>query len=205
MHPLTDDFLALWENGGPPNEDALREFTTRLFKMEQAHVFACIRRRVDNYHDAEDICVETFELAYRAWSQMPSPPENPSLFRYLARIYINRCWNWLRTKGRHPVESLTPDESGPEEDRMSTLATGSDSDPEAILEAQEALAIARRCLSMLNPTQRKVIELSYGAQLTDDDIARELGATPANIRQIRHRALARMRDMMQARRVPDAL
>ena len=49
------------------------------------------------------------------------------------------------------------------------------------------------CLERLAERERSVLILSFHAERTALEVARELGLTPANVRVIRHRALARLR------------
>ena len=49
------------------------------------------------------------------------------------------------------------------------------------------------CLTRLAERERTVVLLTFYAERTADEVARELGASAGNVRVIRHRALARLR------------
>ena len=53
------------------------------------------------------------------------------------------------------------------------------------------------CLEHLGERERSVLVLTFRAEQTALEVARELGLTAANVRVIRHRALARLRGCMQ--------
>ena len=53
------------------------------------------------------------------------------------------------------------------------------------------------CLGRLAPRERTVIVLTFYAERDGDAIARELGTSAGNVRVIRHRALARLRECLE--------
>lgn len=55
------------------------------------------------------------------------------------------------------------------------------------------------CLSRLSERERSVLILSFFADKPAEEVARELGLTPVNARVIRHRALLRLRECMNAK------
>lgn len=55
------------------------------------------------------------------------------------------------------------------------------------------------CLGRLAERERSVLILSFFADKPAGEVARELGLTPVNARVIRHRALLRLRECMNAK------
>jgi RNA polymerase sigma-70 factor (ECF subfamily) len=55
------------------------------------------------------------------------------------------------------------------------------------------------CLDRLAERERSVLILSFFADKPAEEVARELGLTPVNARVIRHRALLKLRDCMNAK------
>jgi RNA polymerase sigma-70 factor (ECF subfamily) len=53
------------------------------------------------------------------------------------------------------------------------------------------------CLECLSERERSVVVLSFYAECRSDDIGSQLGLSPANVRVVRHRALARLRACME--------
>jgi RNA polymerase sigma-70 factor (ECF subfamily) len=56
-----------------------------------------------------------------------------------------------------------------------------------------------RCLQGLSERERSVVVLSFYADRPSAEIATEVGLTPANVRVVRHRALGRLRQCLEAR------
>lgn len=54
-----------------------------------------------------------------------------------------------------------------------------------------------RCLSGLSERERSIVVLTFYAERPSPEIAAELGLSPANVRVVRHRALARMRTCLE--------
>src|SRR5438105_437902 len=55
----------------------------------------------------------------------------------------------------------------------------------------------RRCLERLSERERSVVVLSFYAERRSAEIASEVGLSAANVRVVRHRALARLRGCME--------
>jgi RNA polymerase sigma-70 factor (ECF subfamily) len=56
------------------------------------------------------------------------------------------------------------------------------------------------CLEGLSERERSVVVLSFYAERRSDEIGSDLGLSPANVRVVRHRALARLRACMEGAR-----
>jgi len=71
-------------------------------------------------------------------------------------------------------------------------------DSEAWTEPEESRALEQprlvRCLEALAERERSVLVLSFFAERPADETARELGLSAPNVRVIRHRALAKLRE-----------
>lgn len=53
------------------------------------------------------------------------------------------------------------------------------------------------CMGRLSPRERAVVALTFYAERSTEDIARELATSPGNVRVVRHRALARLHECME--------
>jgi len=74
-------------------------------------------------------------------------------------------------------------------------------DVEESVEPEESRALERprlvRCLQALVERERSVLVLSFFAERPADETGRELGLSAANVRVIRHRAIAKLRECME--------
>ncbi len=71
---------------------------------------------------------------------------------------------------------------------------GSDLSPLAVSDAPPVdFERVTRCLGGLSERERSVVVLSFYAERRSDEIGAELRLSPANVRVVRHRALARLR------------
>jgi RNA polymerase sigma-70 factor (ECF subfamily) len=67
------------------------------------------------------------------------------------------------------------------------------SEPEAALDLDRLAA----CLAGVSERERTVLVLTFHSDRSADEIAAELGMSAGNVRVVRHRALARLRDCME--------
>jgi RNA polymerase sigma-70 factor (ECF subfamily) len=78
---------------------------------------------------------------------------------------------------------------------------GSDLAPAVISDALPLdLGRVTLCLEGLSERERSVVVLSFYAERRSDEIGAELGLRPANVRVVRHRALARLRACVEGAR-----
>ena len=171
--------------------DAFRFVVERYGKVLHGTAYMLTRDR----SLAEDLVQETFLLAWRNISAFKS---GTNLKAWLLRILVNRTISEQRRK-RVPQIEL---EEG----------VGMLSDPGQV----EELALRnvereriRRALEMLPPDQRQAIVLRYYAELTAPEIAQTLGWREGTVRSRLHRAMARLRPLLnegdvQAVGLPDA-
>jgi RNA polymerase sigma factor (sigma-70 family) len=106
---------------------------------------------------------------------------------WLCRIADNLCLDMLRRQRRHRVRPIDDSDSGVHASFASEIATGDDRD---------AVLGAHRLLDALKPEERRLAVLYYVDELTQDEIAAELGLSRRTVGK-RVRAL-----LKQARKVP---
>jgi RNA polymerase sigma-70 factor (ECF subfamily) len=143
------------------NQDAFAE----LYRQHIRYVRA-IGRSILRSRDLEDMCQETFLLAFMRLDSF----EGNSKFRtWITRIAINRCLMILR-KGRQAgnVESHLV-----QMDTDQCLVARRD----AQLEGIGARLDLERLMGMLKPEQRQILEMAYVEDMPDLQIAETLGTT----------------------------
>jgi RNA polymerase sigma-70 factor (sigma-E family) len=132
---------------------------------------------------AEDLLQLALERAYRHWGRVcrSGDPE-----RYVRRILANAANDRWRRAARRPERPLGPGEAGP--------VAGDQAD----VVAERDFLI--RALAGLPPRQRTVLVLRYYNDLSEAEIADELGCSVGTVKSHASRGLARLREAA----VPDA-
>ena len=145
---------------------------TQLFAAERVPMVHLATLLVGSVAVAEELVQEAFVAVTQRWDQIDRPGA------YLRTSVVNKCTSALR---RRSVESRFR-ASSPQESNYWI--------PEQLIELRIALA----CLS---DRQRTVVVLRYFADMPDAEIAETLGARPATVRSLAHRAMAVLRKELE--------
>lgn len=184
------------------SHDALAE----LYDRHHIAVFTAAARTTGDRSLASDVVQETFLALWNRAEQFD--PARGSLRAWLLTIARNRAVDQLRARQRHhraaPFSSFravdADDASGSERlaESGSPVAFGStDAAPEQSMlqrEAREGIAAA---LGALSPRERTVVELAYGAGLSQSEIASHLGWPIGTVKTRTRRALRLLREQLE--------
>jgi RNA polymerase sigma-70 factor (sigma-E family) len=130
---------------------------------------------------AEDLVQETFARLYPVWARV-AHADVP--LAYVRRTLVNTFLNGKRGgRGREILLAEAPDRVG---------------DPDPAINVSDQ-ALVRELLDRLGPRPRAVLVLRYLHDLTDAEIAADLGCRQATVRSIASRALSSLRDSERAR------
>lgn len=130
---------------------------------------------------AEDLVQETFARLYPVWPRV-AQAEVP--LAYVRRTLVNTFLNGKRSsRGREVLLAEAPDRVG-------------DPDPAIHVSDQD---LVRQLLDRLAPRPRAVLVLRYLNDLSDAEIAADLGCRQATVRSIASRALSMLRAEERAR------
>lgn len=167
-------------------ETLVREHTARLL--------AVARRYMRNEEDARDAVQEAFIAAFRAMERFEG---GSSLSTWLHRIAINCCLMKLRSGRRHPEASI--EELLPTFDETGHRVLGDEAWPESIetvLERDQTRGQVRAAIDRLPEKYRSVILLRDIEELSTEEAARALGATPTAVKIRLHRARQALRQLL---------
>ena len=117
---------------------------------------------------SQDVVQDAFVSVHRAWSRVREPRA------YLRRAVVNACTSHHRRRFR-------------EQARMPRA------DAHAELEADELFDV----LAALPDRQRAAVVLRYWHDLDENQIADALGCRPGTVGSLLHRAIARLREVME--------
>jgi RNA polymerase sigma factor (sigma-70 family) len=187
--------MTLTYRGGDEQEREQEEAFERLsetIRLHGARVFGYVRHlvkrtRLSPAAPAEDIWSDLLLLASQRIVRSPaSLPPNPDRFAaWLMRAALYICLNKARRE-RTERESLAEYGAIVAEEELSGLI---EEEPLARLELHSLL-------DMLEPEERNILRMSIVEGRTSGDIANALGLTSANVRQMKRRAIAKVRQAL---------
>jgi RNA polymerase sigma-70 factor (ECF subfamily) len=152
---------------------------TDIYSRYFDRIYAYLRVRLGNAHDAEDAAQQVFMQVYRALPRFDSNRSEP-LQAWLFAIARNQMITAVR--GRRPVEPADPARLQLLRERAGTHEVERRSES---IEDPRLLAAVER----LPASQRHVIALRYVLGLTIREIATAMDRSPHAVRQLHHRAL----------------
>lgn len=126
-----------------------------------------------NYHDAEDMAQTALSRTYQAWGRV----RRDDAHLYARRIMINAIIDRRRRRRLLEVRA--------EPSRIATNDTGLT----AAADRDELL----RMLTMLTSRERAVVVLRYYFDLSEEQVAHELGVSRGTVKSTASRALAKLR------------
>ena len=164
------------------DEAALAE----LYNLYFPRVYRYILARMGNPFDAEDLTEEVFLRVLDAIGrfQWREAPFSAWLFRIAHNAVIShRRKEGARGRSSPLSEALPVDSQGPEEMVANRLA----------------LNEVMRATDTLPEAQRRVIGYRFAAGLTVAETARAMGKGEGNVKVIQHKAIAKLREMLNQR------
>jgi RNA polymerase sigma-70 factor, ECF subfamily len=193
----------------PPPAGGVREPDARIAALRQKDPAACealvrelggqmlaiARRYLHSEQDCEDAVQEAFISAFQALERFEG---NSTLGTWLHRIVVNVCLMKLRSRSRRhevSVEPLLPtfDQSGHHSQSIRPWRRT----PEDQLLRDETRATVRHCIEMLPDEYRTVLLLRDIEQLSTEETADLLNATPGAIKTRLHRARQALRSLLE--------
>ena len=158
----------------------------QLVHAHQQPIFRLAYLLLGDSDDAEDVAQETFLRAYHALAGFDSArPLRP----WLMRITTNLCHNWRRSVGRYLNVLQNVFNSEP----PAASAASAVQQAEQNLETETLWKAVRK----LRPEDQQVIYLRYFLDCTEAEAAQVLGVAQGTVKSRSHRALERLRAVMQ--------
>jgi RNA polymerase sigma-70 factor (ECF subfamily) len=180
----------------PPDEDRNLSFE-QIYTKYEVKIFNLILRMVGNREDAEDLTVETFTNAYRAWDRFRG---DARVSTWLHQIAVNNCKNRFKQRDRRKLFEPVSLDDGIETDsgELSREVADWRDAPERVLLDKELSAQIQRAVDALAPEYRVVLVLCEMEDMSYEEIARVTGLTIPAVKTRLHRA----RNMIRRRLEP---
>jgi RNA polymerase sigma-70 factor (ECF subfamily) len=175
-----------------PHPPADGELFEQVYRTAGTAVLGYALRRCEFRDDALDVVAETFAIAWRRRSDMPTEPDEarPWLFGIARRCLANAARSSSRASrlGQRLADSFAP---------------GAVPDPAAAHERAADAAVVRTALRELPDDDRELLTLVAWEGLTPAQAAVVLGLTPGATRVRLHRARARLRAALPDPALPE--
>jgi len=181
----SDPLAGLLERASRGDEGAWRE----IIELFGRRVFALARSRCRNTDVAEDITQSVFATV-AAKLRQGLYAEKGRFESWLFRVTMNRVRDEVRRTRRQPVVPDSGDAMMRQPDRAS-------SPPEEVEPGVGTLAALRVAMAGLSESDREVVELRHHAGLSFKQIADILDEPVGTLLARHHRALRKLRDIME--------
>lgn len=185
MEPARDDVDLVRETLAG-DQDAFR----RLVERYQDRLFALARGYTKSAVEMEDIVQDAFMKAFR---RLDTFNHESSFYTWLYRITLNTALDYLKRRGRSPVQAVEDPELGAPPTPQEGFA------PHARLEREEIAEITRSVLEDLPEIFRTALVLREFEGLAYQEIADVLGISIGTVESRLFRARARFKERLLAR------
>lgn len=165
-----------------------------LVQVNTAQMLAVARRFMRNEDDARDAVQDAFLSAFRALEKF----EGDSLLStWLHRITVNACLMKLRTRRRHPEESIDDLLPGFLDDgRLATPSEPWEGGAEALLETEENRRLVSAAIDRLPGKYRTVLMLRDIEDYDTEQTALALDLTVPAVKTRLHRARQALKSLL---------
>ena len=184
--------------GGPPLDDEDRGLSfEQVHKKYESKIFNLILRMVGNHDDAEDLTLETFVNAYKAWDRFRGEAR---VSTWLHQIAVNNCKNRFKQRDRRREhESMSLDETiETDSGELGREVADWRDAPERVLMDRELSQQIQKAVDALAPEYKIVLVLCQEQDMSYEEIARVTGLSVPAVKTRLHRA----RNMMRRRLEP---
>jgi RNA polymerase sigma-70 factor, ECF subfamily len=160
----------------------------RVYRAHVDAVYAFFAYSVSR-STAEDLTSGTFERVIRSWRRYD--PRRASERTWILSIARNLLTDHFRRQSHRDASSID------EHPGLVEALAGPDDSYERVL----GIDALRAWLAPLDEREREVVALRYGADLPATEVAEIMGLSATNVHQIASRALRRLRQLADARRL----
>jgi RNA polymerase sigma-70 factor (ECF subfamily) len=169
---------------GAAKPEITAEALEQIYRAYYKNVYNYICFRINNHFDAEDLACAVFEKAARGWGRYS--PAQP-LEAWLIGIAKNTVTDYFRARSRRRFVSL--------ESVFGLISLKKQ--PEEVVVSNEENRALILALSKLKDRERQILSMKFATDLKNNEIAALLNISPTNVGAIVHRALKKMKILLQ--------
>jgi len=156
----------------------------QLYEEHFDKIYRYVYLKVGNEAEAEDLTQDVFVKALEAigsyrWRNLP-------FASWIFRIAHNQVIDYFRKQGKVEKVDLEDDDVAPVDE----------SNPAHIAEQRFEIAELRENIKKLSPSQREVVSLRFGAELSTAEIAEALGKSTGTVKALQYNGIVALRKMM---------
>ncbi|MCL2575820.1 MAG: sigma-70 family RNA polymerase sigma factor [Defluviitaleaceae bacterium] len=155
-----------------------------VYNKHYKNVYNYIAFRINNHHDTEELASQTFEKVIKSWGRYN--PANP-LEAWIITIAKNVVTDYFRKNARRQFISF---------DSL-VQAISPNREPEEIVVASEENRALMMAMTRLKDKERQILSMKFATELKHSEIANILGIGENNVRVIVHRALKKLRNLLE--------
>jgi RNA polymerase sigma-70 factor (ECF subfamily) len=148
-----------------------------VYRTQMPRIYNFLRYRLHDEVVAEDLTAVTFEKAWRY--RHTYRPQESAFATWLFTIARNTATDYLRRQQEH--------------EPLPETAVASTPSLEETISQQQDLAILRQLVAELPDREQELLALKYGAELSNRDIAQQMGLTAVNVGIILYRTIRKLR------------
>jgi RNA polymerase sigma-70 factor (ECF subfamily) len=160
-----------------------------LVERYQGRLFALVRHYTRNPVEIEDVVQETF---LKAFSRLDTFQHQSSFYTWIYRIATNTILDFMKRRGRSPVQSVEDPEMLTSVSRPSPRV----SSPDSQMQREEIAEITHSILEGMPEIFRTVLVMREFEDMAYQDIADVLGISIGTVESRLFRARARFKDKL---------
>jgi RNA polymerase sigma-70 factor, ECF subfamily len=154
----------------------------QLFTRHSARLYRFVLRMTGNAPLSEDIVSEVF---LEVWRRPARFQARSQVSTWLFAIARNKALQALRSRRQNPLD----------DDGAADLVDSAD-DPEAALHEKSRSIVLRRCLLLLSPIQREIVDLVYYHEKSVAEVAQIVGIPTGTVKTRMFRARSRIAELL---------
>lgn len=172
-----------------------QEAFAELFKRYRRYVYTIAYKITMHEDDALDVTQNVFlTLAEKLGAY-----EGRGTFRgWLAAITARQAYSLQRRTALRREKMI---ESHAAEELQNTALQGNKNSPRLAFETEERLRLVDKAMVVLSPQQRAILTLRLKEEMRPAEIAERLGIAGKQVRSQLHRAIKRIREMLQRKKL----
>lgn len=164
--------------------DKKRQAVASLYESHYERVVRYISARIGSMEDSQELASDVFVKALRSvesYKESGAPME-----AWIFKIAHNLVVDHLRKRSRRPSQVPIED---------AHFLVGRD-EPDKEVERRQELSRLKNAMERLSESQRQILTLRLGAEMSSDQVAAVLGKKPGAVREMQSAAIKKLRQIL---------